>query len=86
MTMQKFTDIQKERIISIIESKATNKGICNCDNPNMRVLDGQYYLPLLSATYGNEPITLINVLCENCGRLRTYSKDFFENNWLFYSI
>ncbi|MGW7942748.1 hypothetical protein ACWEXU_10515 [Staphylococcus xylosus] len=46
----------------------------------MIVLDGQYYLPLLSATYGNEPITLINVLCENCGRLRTYSKDFFENN------
>ncbi len=40
MTIQKFTDIQKERIISIIESKATNKDICNCDNPNMRVLDG----------------------------------------------
>ncbi|WP_218083979.1 hypothetical protein [Staphylococcus xylosus] len=46
----------------------------------MKVLDGQYYLPLLSTTYGNEPITLINVLCGNCGRLRTYSKDFFENN------
>lgn len=37
MTMQKFTDIQKERIINIIESKTTNKGICNCDNPNMSI-------------------------------------------------
>ncbi len=52
MTMQKFTDIQKERIINIIELKTTNKGICNCDNPNMRYWMANtiyhYYLLLMA--------------------------------------
>lgn len=75
-----FSSLQKEEIIKIIKSKNNKNSECLCDSPKLKVLDGHYYLPLLSAKYGSETITLINILCENCGRLELYSRDFFLVN------
>ncbi|HLR18415.1 MAG TPA: hypothetical protein VK115_00685 [Staphylococcus sp.] len=67
---------QKSHIINSITAKTKDKSICNCENPHIEILNGHYFVPLLTASLGNDPTPLITLLCNNCGKIHFYSQNF----------
>jgi len=76
MENRHITENQKKHIINSITEKTKDKSVCNCEHPNIEILDGHYFLPLLTASLGNDPTPMITLLCNNCGKMHFYSQNF----------
>ena len=58
MENRHITDEQKKHIIDSITEKTKDKSVCNCERPDIEILDGHYFLPLLTASLG---LSLIHI-------------------------
>lgn len=76
MDSRQMTEEQKRKVLDHLAEKIEDHRLCSCKDPMPRIKNGHYYIDHLTASLGTEPVAIIAILCENCGRLTFYDQDF----------